>query len=119
MRSKDGPAGNGAKVQLHRRLNSRSGRRNKQGALGPRGFWIARFLITSRAPTLIDLLDEVADAWPGLSFEDFCGGYILSDMLLRFPDQLRAAEGMPPPGGDPIEWLDRIIEVTSPARGNA
>jgi hypothetical protein len=91
-----------------------------QGAFGPRSFRIARFLITSRAPTLIDLLDEVAEAWPGLSFEDFRSGYILSDILLRYPDQIRTvAEGMPTPGGDPLAWLDRVIALTTPTRGNA
>jgi hypothetical protein len=56
-----------------------------RGAFGPRSFRVARFLITSRAPTLIDLLDEVAEAWPGLSFEDFRGGYILSDIWSASP----------------------------------
>jgi hypothetical protein len=91
-----------------------------RGAFGPRSFHIARFLITARADTLIDLLDEVAEAFPALSFEDFRGGYILSDFLLRSPDRLRiVAEGMPPPGGDPIKWLDRVIEIISPAQGRA
>jgi hypothetical protein len=89
-------------------------------SFGPRSFRIARFLLTSRAPTLIDLLDEVADAWPGLSFNDFRGGYILSDMLIRYPDQIRpVAEGMPPVRGDPIRWLDRVIALTSSPRGRA
>ena len=92
----------------------------QQGAFGPRSFHIARFCITSEAPTLADLLDEVAEAWPGLSFEDFRGGYILSDILMRFPDQIRVvAEGMPKPGGDPLAWLDRVIALTSPAQGSA
>jgi hypothetical protein len=74
----------------------------------------------SEAPTLADLLDEVAEAWPGLSFEDFRGGYILSDILMRFPDQIQVvAEGMPKPGGDPLAWLDRVIALTSPTQGNA
>jgi hypothetical protein len=92
-----------------------------KGAFGPRSFHIARFLIRSRAPSLIDLLDEVADAWPGLSFDDFRGGYILSDILVRFPDQIRVvAEGMPAPGGDPVAWLDRVIALTAPKPwGNA
>jgi hypothetical protein len=91
-----------------------------KGAFGPRSFHIARFLIRSRAPSLIDLLDEVADAWPGLSFDDFRGGYILSDILVRFPDQIRvAAEGMPKPGDDPLGWLDRVIALTTPAQGRA
>jgi hypothetical protein len=91
-----------------------------KGAFGPRSFHIARFLIRSRALSLIDLLDEVADAWPGLSFDDFRGGYILSDMLVRFPDQIRVvAEGMPKPGGDPVEWLDKVIALVSPTHGNA
>jgi hypothetical protein len=81
---------------------------------------VARFCITSEAPTLIDLLDEVSDAWPDLSFEDFRGGYILSDILIRFPDQIRVvAEGMPKPGDDPLGWLDRVIALTSPTAGHA
>ena len=91
-----------------------------RGAFGPRSFWIARFLITSEVPSLIHLLDEVADAWPGLSFADFHGGYILSDILIRYPDQIRgAAEGLPPPTGDPLAWLDKIIAITTPAAGSA
>lgn len=89
-------------------------------AFGPHSFRVARFCITSEAPTLIDLLDEVSDAWPDLSFEDFRGGYILSDILVRFPDQIRiVAEGMPKPGDDPLGWLDRVIALTSPTAGHA
>jgi hypothetical protein len=77
------------------------------GAFGPRSFHIARFLIRSRAPSLPALLDEVADAFPNLSFTDFYGGYVLSDILVRFPGQIRTvAEGLPPPTGDPVEWLE-------------
>jgi hypothetical protein len=91
-----------------------------KGAFGPRSFHIARFLIRSRAPTLIDLLDEVDAAWPGLSCADFHGAYVLSDILIRFPSQIRTiAEGMPPPGDDPLAWLDRTIALTTPAEGRA
>ena len=87
---------------------------------GPRSFRIAPFLLTARAATRIDLLDEVADARPGLSFEDFRGGYILSDILVRFPDQIRVvAEGMPSPGGDPLAWRDRVIALTTSSWGRA
>jgi hypothetical protein len=91
-----------------------------QGAFGPRSFRVARFLIASRAPSLIDLLDEVGAAWPGLNYADFHGAYVLSDILIRFPSQIRTiAEGMPPPGDDPLAWLDRIIALTTPAGGRA
>jgi hypothetical protein len=90
-----------------------------QAAFGPRSFHIARLLITSRAPTFIALLDEVGTVWPDLSYADFYGGYVLSDLLVRYPGEIRAAEGLPPPGGDPVEWLDRVIALTSPARGRA
>jgi len=87
---------------------------------GPRSFRIARFLITSEAPTLMDLLDEVGAAWPNLSYADFYGGYVLSDILVRFPDQIRTvAEGIPKPGDDPLGWLDRVIALTTPAQGRA
>lgn len=92
----------------------------KANAFGPRSFRVARFLLTSRAATLIDLLDELADAWPDLPFNDFRGTYILSDMLVRFPDQIHpVAEGMPPVRGDPLAWLDRVIALTTPPRGQA
>jgi hypothetical protein len=81
-------------------------------AFGPQSFRIARFLLTARAETLIDLLDETSAAWPALSFEDFRGGYILSDILIRCPDQIRVV-------GDPVRWLDRVITLTSPPAGNA
>jgi hypothetical protein len=90
-------------------------------AFGPRSFRVARFILASRAPTLIDLLDELAAAWPDLSFNDFRGGFILHDMLIRYPDQIRpVAEGMPPPRGDPLAWLDRVIALTTTStRGRA
>lgn len=101
-------------------MSRRSSLDRVRGAFGPRSFRIARFLIMSKAPTLIDLLDEIAEACPGLSFEDFRGGYILSDILVRFPDQIRiVAEGMPAPGGDPLAWLDRVIALTTPPQGRA
>ena len=91
-----------------------------QGGFGPRSFHIARFLIRSRAPSLIHLLDETAEAFPNLSFADFYGGYVLSDLLVRYPGEIHTiGEGLPAPGGDPIRWLDKIIEIISPARGRA
>lgn len=89
-------------------------------AFGPRSFRVARFMLASQAPTLIDLLDELAAAWPDLSFHDFRGGFILQDMLLRYPEHIRpVAAHMPPPGGDPLAWLDRVIALTSRPRGRA
>jgi hypothetical protein len=94
--------------------------RRVSASFGPKSLRVARFLIASQAPTLADLLDETAEAWPDLSFNDFRGGYILSDILVRFPDRIRAvAEGMPAPGGDPLAWLDRVIALTSAPRGRA
>jgi hypothetical protein len=87
---------------------------------GPRAMVVARFLIEALATTLVGLLDEVAAAFPDLPFDDFRGAWILFDLLVRYPDRIHPmAKGLSPPGDDPIQWLDELIELAAPARGRA
>jgi hypothetical protein len=89
-------------------------------AFGPSSFRVARLLIASKEPSFIGRLDEVAAAWPGLSFDDFRGGYILADALLRHPEHIRSvAEGAAEPGDDPLRWLDEAIASCTPPLGSA
>jgi hypothetical protein len=73
-------------------------------------------MLQSRADSLLELLDEIGNAWPNLPFADFWGGYVLTDTLIHCPEQIKArAEGLPEVGSDPVKWLDKVIALASPA----